>query len=137
VVVCNSNPFQEKGAIMKTVIMKIPRSNVRRALVGALTITLFSTAAFAIGTEEERAACTPDVFRLCSAEIPNVPGIIACLKKQKPNLSDGCRTAVNNEEGKMATRSLAPPESEWCSFSSHVVDPAQSNWVKWCGAAAH
>ena len=123
---------------MKNIRMKTSRSVVRNLLAVAMVIALSSTAALAIGTEEERAACTPDVFRLCSSEIPNVPGIIACLKKQKPNLSDGCRTAVNNEEGKKtATRSLAPPEFEWCSFSSHVVDPVQSNWVKWCGTGAH
>jgi hypothetical protein len=110
---------------------------MRHALVVVATITLSSTSGFALGTEEERAACTPDVFRLCSSEIPNIPGIIACLKKQKPNLSAGCRTAVNNEEGKIATRSLMPAEFDWCSFGSRIVDPALSSWFKWCGSDAH
>jgi hypothetical protein len=46
-------------------------------------------------TEEQRQACTPDVFRLCSAEIPNVTKIVACLKKEKPKLSAGCRAAMS------------------------------------------
>jgi hypothetical protein len=39
----------------------------------ALTLATWSTSSFAIGTAEQRAACTPDVFRLCSSEIPNIP----------------------------------------------------------------
>lgn len=50
-----------------------------------------STASFALGTAAERAACTPDVFRLCSSEIPNVDRIIACMKANKNNLSTACR----------------------------------------------
>ncbi len=43
------------------------------------------------GNADERAACTPDVFRLCSAYIPDVPNIVACLKTEKRNLSAECR----------------------------------------------
>src|SRR5207247_5563683 len=46
------------------------------------------------GTEEQRIACTPDVFRLCGAEIPNVERIIACMKREKPRLSPACRIAL-------------------------------------------
>jgi len=49
------------------------------------------TASFALGTEAERAACTPDVFRLCSSEIPNISRIIACMKAKKSSLSPACR----------------------------------------------
>ena len=45
------------------------------------------------GTEQQRMACTPDVFRLCWSEIPNVSQIVACLIRERPRLSEGCRAA--------------------------------------------
>ena len=43
------------------------------------------------GTPEQKKACTPDVYRLCAGEIPNVRAITACLRRQKASLSDACR----------------------------------------------
>ena len=43
------------------------------------------------GTPDQKRACTPDVYRLCAGEIPNVRGITACLRRQKASLSDACR----------------------------------------------
>lgn len=43
------------------------------------------------GSDAQRSACTADVLRLCGRFIPNVNGIIACLKLQRPNLSPACR----------------------------------------------
>jgi hypothetical protein len=43
------------------------------------------------GSDDAQAACTPDVFRLCSAEIPSETRIVACLKQKKAKLSPGCR----------------------------------------------
>jgi hypothetical protein len=48
------------------------------------------------GTAEQQAACTPDAMRLCSAEIPNVPAIIACMKRKRALVSVECRTAMAN-----------------------------------------
>jgi hypothetical protein len=122
---------------MGKIAMNTPQFTARHALVIALAMAFHSTTSFALGTDDQRAACTPDVFRLCAAEIPSVDRIVACLKKEKPNLSAGCQAVFNNTEQRTATRSLATPEMEWCTFSGHVVDPAQDSWVKWCGAAAH
>ena len=68
----------------------------RIAIVG-ITLGAISvpTASFALGTAEERSACTGDVFRLCSSEIPNADRIIACLKSKKANLSAGCRSVFD------------------------------------------
>jgi len=41
----------------------------------------------------QRKACTPDVYRLCPGEIPNVRAITACLRRQKASLSEACRAA--------------------------------------------
>jgi hypothetical protein len=49
------------------------------------------------GTEEQRVACTPDVLRLCSWEIPNVDRIVACLRREKSQLSAGCRQVLKIE----------------------------------------
>lgn len=43
------------------------------------------------GAEDAQAACTPDVFRLCSSEIPNETRIVACLKHKRAQLSPGCK----------------------------------------------
>lgn len=43
------------------------------------------------GTPEQQMACTPDVWRLCAAQIPDVERIVACLRANTPSLSDGCR----------------------------------------------
>jgi hypothetical protein len=72
--------------------MKTNRTaRLARPLMIGLALSCFATAAFALGTAEQRAACTPDVFRLCSSEIPNVPNIIACMKAKKSSLSPACR----------------------------------------------
>ena len=42
------------------------------------------------GTPEARKACTPDVYRLCAGDIPNVRAITACLRRQKASLSAEC-----------------------------------------------
>jgi hypothetical protein len=66
------------------------------AVVLALALVTFSTSSFAIGTAEQRAACTPDALRLCSSEIPNIPRIVACLRQNRSNLSKPCQAAMNS-----------------------------------------
>jgi hypothetical protein len=49
------------------------------------------------GTKEDQEACTPDVYRLCSAHIPDEDKIVACLKQNKSKLSPACRKVVTGE----------------------------------------
>lgn len=49
------------------------------------------------GTEQQRVACTPDVFRLCAWEIPDVDRIVTCLRREKSQLSAGCRQVFEIE----------------------------------------
>jgi hypothetical protein len=44
-----------------------------------------------IATPEQRRARTPDAYRLCAGEIPNVRAITFCLRRNKASLSDACR----------------------------------------------
>lgn len=69
------------------------RTLIRGAALG-LTLTVWATASQAY-TSQQRAACTPDAFRLCSSEIPNIDGITACMRKQKANLSSACRAVFD------------------------------------------
>jgi hypothetical protein len=61
------------------------------ALVSAIASPATSIAQ---GTLEARQACTPDVFRLCSAHIPDADEITACLRTRNVELSDACRKFV-------------------------------------------
>ena len=63
------------------------------ALASALVVSANSAFA-AQGTPEQRRACTPDVYRLCAGDIPNVRAITVCLQRQKGNLSPACRAAM-------------------------------------------
>ena len=62
----------------------------RASALGFLLALMASGSACAQGTPEQRRACTPDVYRLCAGEIPNVRAIIACLRRQKSSLSAAC-----------------------------------------------
>lgn len=64
------------------------------------------------GTWEQRMACTPDVWRLCSDQMPDVSRIVACLRQNKPQLSNGCRavfeTSANAQPPQSAPRATQP-----------------------------
>jgi len=52
------------------------------------------------GTPEQRAACTPDAFRLCASYIPDPTRVETCLKQRKSDLSEACRSVF--EQGAAA-----------------------------------
>lgn len=72
------------------------RNSIRRVsriiLAAALSLTAVASAKAFEVTAEQRAACTPDAFRLCSSEIPDVNKIVACMKAKEASLSPPCRT---------------------------------------------
>jgi hypothetical protein len=88
-------PYNQEDAVMKAIFSGTPAVPHRAHLVGALGLLLsLVTAGSAladIATPEQKRACTPDVYRLCAGEIPNVRAITACLRRQKASLSDACR----------------------------------------------
>jgi hypothetical protein len=45
-------------------------------------------------TPEEEQACSGDAFRLCSAEIPDVDRVTACMVRKQTQLSPGCRVYI-------------------------------------------
>jgi hypothetical protein len=50
------------------------------------------------GTFEQQLACTPDVWRLCGDQVPDVNRIVACLRQNTPQLSDGCRVVFESND---------------------------------------
>lgn len=56
----------------------------------AFALWLLPAASWAY-TEEQQQACMGDAFRLCSAEIPDVDRVRACMVRQQSELSPGCR----------------------------------------------
>jgi hypothetical protein len=49
------------------------------------------------GTPEQRQACTPDAFRLCSDFIPDADKITVCLKKNRNQLSPDCKLVFSGK----------------------------------------
>jgi hypothetical protein len=61
------------------------------------------------GTWEQQMACTPDVWRLCSDQIPDVDRIVACLQQNTPNLSSGCRAVFQSNNRMPQSQAVPPP----------------------------
>jgi hypothetical protein len=67
------------------------RSHQIASCVAAFALFLSAeTSANAQGTDQQRQACTPDVFRLCGAYMPDADRITACLRGNGPQLSRPC-----------------------------------------------
>ena len=82
------------------------KSNVLH--IAVLAAVFSATAAFAQdnrGTPEQRAACTPDAFRLCISYIPDPGSVEQCLRQNKSNLSEACRSVFDEGTGPVASRS--------------------------------
>jgi len=72
-----------------------------RTLIVAASLLLLtsSTALSASGTAEERAACKPDVIRLCktaSTASADEMVILFCLKDNRAKLSKACRKVLED-----------------------------------------
>jgi hypothetical protein len=73
-------------------------TKLTKVLFTAVVIALGGASASAQenqGTAEQRAACTPDAFSLCSAYIPDPSGVEACLRQSKSNLSEACKAVFD------------------------------------------
>ncbi len=66
------------------------------ALIAATTVTLATSPSFAF-TQEAQQMCSGDAMRLCSAEIPDIPRITACMVRNKSQVSPACRAIMDKE----------------------------------------
>ncbi|WP_084306020.1 hypothetical protein [Bradyrhizobium sp. ARR65] len=83
-------------------------SKTRRPCIAVLAMMLCATTASAQenrGTPEQRAACTPDAFRLCSSFILDPARVEQCLRQNKPDLSNACRSVFEQSASPMVSRS--------------------------------
>jgi hypothetical protein len=77
------------------------------ALVLVLSVsTLATSSSFAFSSEAQQ-QCTGDAFRLCSSEIPNIAKITVCMRKNKANLSQGCRSVMDKEDASASKAKVA------------------------------
>ena len=68
------------------------------------------------GTWEQQMACTPDVWRLCGDQVPDVGRIVACLRQNTPQLSNNCRAVFESQanaqqqqpSGRVPQQQMAP-----------------------------
>src|SRR3954453_19049990 len=75
--------------------------------IGGIVVQGAASAQEYRGTMEQQMACTPDVWRLCSDQIPDVNRIVACLQQNTPQLSSGCR-AVFQSRNQMQPQQQVP-----------------------------
>lgn len=75
------------------------------------------------GTWEQQMACTPDVWRLCSDQIPDANRIVACLRQNTPQLSNNCRTVF--ESNASAQQQTAPRGVPQQTPRARAVQPLQ------------
>ena len=69
------------------------------SVAASVAISLTSFAAHAAeATAEQRNACMPDAFRLCSSHIPNIEAITTCMRANKSQLSPACKLVFDKPE---------------------------------------
>ena len=73
-----------------------------------LAVTIWPTASEAY-TPEQQQACTPDAFRLCSSDIPDVDRITACMIRNRAQLSPACRAFFRGGPEPREVRAAPPP----------------------------
>ena len=75
-------------------------------LTVAAPLSITANSAFAY-TLEAQQMCTGDAFRLCSAEIPSIPKITACMVRHRSDLSAGCRAVMDRDFAAQKSRTIA------------------------------
>ena len=91
--------------------MRAQRMILRLAVIAGSAF-LVSQAALADqyrGSFEQQLACTPDVWRLCAAEIPDADRIVACLRQNTPQLSEACREVFESNNRMPRSQPVPPP----------------------------
>lgn len=75
--------------------------NKTRQLTLAMTVAIAGicmsgTPGFAFSSEAQQ-MCTGDAMRLCSSEIPDIPRVTACMRRNRAHVSPGCRAVMDRE----------------------------------------
>jgi hypothetical protein len=92
----------------------------------ALSMSTVATSSSFAYSARARQMCMGDAFRLCSSEIPNIGRIVTCMRRNKANLSQGCRVVMDQEDT-AATKTKpvqAAPVEQQPTTTSRVEQPA-------------
>ncbi|MFL6790508.1 MAG: hypothetical protein ACJ8EE_04985 [Bradyrhizobium sp.] len=76
------------------------------------------------GTWEQQMACTPDVWRLCGDQIPDVSRIVACLRQNTPQLSNNCRAVFESNANAPSQTPRGPQPTLPRARAAPPVQPA-------------
>jgi hypothetical protein len=76
-------------------------------LATAFSVSMLPTAGKAY-TPEQQQACSPDAFRLCGPEIPDVDRVTVCMIRHKAELSPPCRAFFGPSEPESTARAGRP-----------------------------
>ena len=90
--------IHDKGSLKGKHSMKraFPRFQLTIALA-AMGIGAIPALAHAYTPEQQR-LCSDDAMRLCSADVPDVDRITACMQRQYSQLSKGCKSVFRGEK---------------------------------------
>jgi hypothetical protein len=110
----NTHAHEKEGSDMRTYLMVLSLAMSIACSVAVLTPAFSEEYR---GTLDQQMACTPDVWRLCSDQIPDVNRITACLRQNTPQLSGPCRSVFDSNASvpqptvpqAQARRRQAPP----------------------------
>jgi hypothetical protein len=84
------------------------------AISGAAGVSAPASSQESRGTLEQQMACTPDVWRLCSDQVPDAGRIVACLRQNTPQLSSNCRAvfevSVEQQQANRAPTQRVPQQ---------------------------
>ena len=80
------------------------------------------------GTWEQQMACTPDVWRLCGDQIPDVSRIVSCLRQNTPQLSSNCRAVFESQAD--AQQAPAPRGLQQNAPRARAPQPGQPQAVR-------
>ena len=68
--------------------------------------------------------CMGDAMRLCSSEIPNISRIIACMRRNKANVSAGCRAVMEQEDPASRPKPVQAASTEQKPPATARAEPA-------------
>jgi hypothetical protein len=79
------------------------RSFTLSSSMAMVCLATLSQASHAFTQDDQRRLCMGDAMRLCSSEIPDVERITACMRRQRANLSEGCRSVFGKPTDQSAS----------------------------------
>jgi len=68
---------------------------MRKSIVLAFILAISAPLPAFAQSQEDQAACTPDVMRLCQQAIPDQSRIVACLVRSRLQLTPACAGVFN------------------------------------------